>query len=319
MYHRVAAPASDPWQLSVSPAHFEEHLQVLKRRGLLLPIREVANALTRRKAPRRFFAVTFDDGYVDNLKNAKPLLERHGVPATIFVTSGWLGRARPFWWDELEQLLLFSDSLPERVRIDTPEGPWEHPLQEAENVRDLPLDWRAASGAKTKRQAAYLAVHALLSSYGPSECERGMAQLREQIAPSRAGRSNGDAPRPLSPEEVPELARGGLVEIGAHGLTHARLARLPAEDQRREIAESRRQLEEISGGRVSTFAYPFGGKSDFTERTASIVREEGFSAACAATPGAVREASDPWRLPRFHVTDSDGDLLARRISRWLAA
>ena len=324
LYHRVAVTPVDPWRLSVSPAHFAEHLQVLRCRGTLFNIRDLATALQRRTTPRRFLAVTFDDGYDDNLRNAKPLLERHDVPATVFVSSGLLGRENPFWWDELQELLLLPSSLPETLAVDTAAGRREYRMGEdaasGGTAPESPGGWRASAGkAPTKRHAAYVAIHALLSALGPSECESGMSQLRSQIRRPGGDPGQKESGRPLSPEEAVELARGGLVEIGAHGQTHARLARLPEEEQRREIAGSRRHLEGLLGTRVTSFAYPFGGKQDFTSKTASIVQEEGFSVACAATRGLVREGVDIWRLPRFHVEDSDGDQLDRRISQWLAA
>jgi len=324
LYHRIASPSADPWRLSVSARHFDEHLQVLKRRGVVLNVRDVAAGLRRRAIPRRFLAVTFDDGYEDNLTSAKPLLERHGVPATVFVSAGWLGRKTPFWWDDLQELLLSAESLPEILRIDTPNGVWEHragaEVTKGDSIPEVSRRWHPSRGdTPTRRQAAYLATHAVLSSLGPSDCERGMSQLRSQIAGPAASSPEADPGRPLSPEQTVELARGGLVEIGAHAMTHTRLARLSPQDQRLEIADSRRHLESLTGAAVTSFAYPFGGSADFTSETASIVEAEGFSAACAATAGRVREAADLWRLPRFHVEDFDGDELDRRISRWFAA
>jgi peptidoglycan/xylan/chitin deacetylase (PgdA/CDA1 family) len=322
MYHRIGIPDADPWQLAVSPEHFDEHLQVFKRRGVMLRVRDLAAALRRGATPRRFLVVTFDDGYVDNLEEARPLLERHGVPGTVFIASGWLGRKTPFWWDELQDLILFSRSLPETLKIEMPEGPWLYRLGGDATAPDetlrLSRGWRASGPPPSERHAAYLAIHAFLSSRGPSECEQGMSQLRSQIPHSNlvGTKSSG---RPLTPEELTRLGDGDLVEIGAHSRTHARLARLPREAQRLEIVESRRGLEDLLGASVTSFAYPFGGKEDFTAETASIVREEGFAAACATTRGAVRAGADPWRLPRFHVVDSDGDQLDRRISQWFAA
>jgi peptidoglycan/xylan/chitin deacetylase (PgdA/CDA1 family) len=323
MYHRIGVPDADPWQLAVSPEHFNEHLQVLKRRALALRVRDLAAALRRGVTPRRFLVVTFDDGYADNLAEAKPLLERHDVPATVFIASGWLGRRAPFWWDELQDLILLSKSLPESLKIEMPDGPWRYRLGRdatgADEARRLSRGWRAYPGpAPTERHLAYLAIHAFLSSRGPSECEEGMSQLRSQI-PYSAPLGGGESGRPLTPQELTKLGEGELVEIGAHSRTHARLARLTREEQRREIVGSREALEDMLGASVTSFAYPFGGKEDFTAETASIVREEGFAAACATTRGTVRAGADLWRLPRFHVVDSDGDQLDRRISQWFAA
>ena len=62
--------------------------------------------------PSAGVVVTFDDGYADNFHNAKPLLERYEIPATVFVTTGYLQDQREFWWDELERILLQPGTLP---------------------------------------------------------------------------------------------------------------------------------------------------------------------------------------------------------------
>jgi peptidoglycan/xylan/chitin deacetylase (PgdA/CDA1 family) len=103
MYHRLGEPQDEHGGLAVTPQHFAEHLAVA--RALAAPRRLQDVADLRRSPPRRrTFAVTFDDGYADNLHLAKPILEKHGVPATVFVTSGFVGGEREFWWDEIEAL-----------------------------------------------------------------------------------------------------------------------------------------------------------------------------------------------------------------------
>ena len=104
LYHRVADLESDPQQLAVTPAQFDEHLRVLRGTCTPVALADVPGLLRARKLPKRPVAVTFDDGYRDNLLAAKPVLERHGVPATVFVASGYVGTGREFWWDELERL-----------------------------------------------------------------------------------------------------------------------------------------------------------------------------------------------------------------------
>ncbi len=111
LYHRVAEAQPDPWSLCVTPEHFAEHLDVLSSRWNLLRLRDVVRSLEEGALPDRSVVITFDDGYADNLHNAKPILQRYGKPATIFVASGYVGNTREFWWDELERIVRRDGSL----------------------------------------------------------------------------------------------------------------------------------------------------------------------------------------------------------------
>jgi peptidoglycan/xylan/chitin deacetylase (PgdA/CDA1 family) len=101
MYHRVDAADVDPWRLAVHPSHFDEHLEVICELFQPVSLARFASAFAAGGAPRGSVVVTFDDGYRDNLLNARPLLEKHGVPASLFVTTGYLDSGRDFWWEEL--------------------------------------------------------------------------------------------------------------------------------------------------------------------------------------------------------------------------
>ncbi|MGD9614509.1 MAG: polysaccharide deacetylase family protein [Alphaproteobacteria bacterium] len=122
MYHRIAEPLSDPWDLAVSPNNFRAQLEVVRREGVCLPLPDFAARITDRNCLRRLFAITFDDGYRDNLINAAPALEAHDLPATIFVVSGAVGAGCDFWWDALARVFLSIPSLPYELRIDTGVG-----------------------------------------------------------------------------------------------------------------------------------------------------------------------------------------------------
>jgi peptidoglycan/xylan/chitin deacetylase (PgdA/CDA1 family) len=125
------------------------------------------------------------------------------------------------------------------------------------------------------------------------------------------------SPRPgrraLSPDELACLARDARIEIGAHSVSHSRLAPLPAEAQRTEIEESRRQLSAIVGRPIESFAYPFGRAADYTLETMSLVRDAGFSRACINQPGRVDRSTDRFALPRIYVRDWSGDELAAAV------
>ncbi len=102
MYHSVSRGRPDPWELCVDPDLFAEQLELLRDRFHVVSLGELCDALTRNEPLQRAVVLTFDDGYRDNLLVAKPLLERHGLPATVFVATGFVGSGRDFWWDELE-------------------------------------------------------------------------------------------------------------------------------------------------------------------------------------------------------------------------
>ena len=102
LYHRVAVLPSDRWVLAVSPRHFDAQLRLLRRFFRPVPLPALID-LARQGKGRGCVAVTFDDGYADNYATALPLLEKHQVPATFFITSGPVEQQREFWWDDLER------------------------------------------------------------------------------------------------------------------------------------------------------------------------------------------------------------------------
>lgn len=295
MYHRVAELEVDPWRLAVSPRHFAEHLEVLRRHARPVPLVELAHAHQKGRIPRQAVAVTLDDGYADNLYGAKPLLEQHGVPATVFVTTGKIGRPSEFWWDELERLLLSSGPLPADLEL---------------SVDGRSHRWEVGRGEPRSRLTLYHAVYDVLRRLADQEREAVLHQIATWAeAPS------GERPthRTLSIDELHTLASGELIDIGAHSVTHSFLSTQTPEDQRREIRESRRYLERELGRLVPAFAYPHG---ESTPEAVAVVRGE-FLCACSTDRGAVRRRTDRFRLPRFQVEDWDGDEFARRLSGWL--
>ena len=104
MYHRVGNVDIDPWELAVTPDNFADHMEYIRTRRTPLPMSEFVALNRNAKLPKDAIAVTFDDGYLDNLTRAKPSLSATGVPATIFVVTSCLATKQPFWWDQLARL-----------------------------------------------------------------------------------------------------------------------------------------------------------------------------------------------------------------------
>lgn len=316
LYHRVGESACDPWDLFVTPAHFAEHLDVLRSFGRVMAVRDLAAAVQRGRLPRRSIVVTFDDGYADNLLHAKPLLERHQVPATVFVTSGATNLAEEFWWDELERILLSPGSLPDALDLVIDERAYHWSLDPCAQYETASADahrkwrtWRRPD--PTPRHTIYRELWQVMRLLSTRQRDPIRAALRRWGGAVAAPRPTH---RVLTSDEIVTLAQDGLVEIGCHTVSHPLLSGLGVAAQQDEVQRSKRDLEAIVDTRVTTFAYPFG---DHSAETVRIVREAGFVAAGTTTHGLVEAGADEFRLPRRHVRDMNGEAFARTIHAWI--
>jgi peptidoglycan/xylan/chitin deacetylase (PgdA/CDA1 family) len=310
MYHRISEE-QDPWQLAVSPAHFAEHLEVLATEWRPIALSVLCDRLAETDVPHRSVVVTFDDGYADNLYAAAPLLERRGVPATFFLVSGAVGSSRPFWWDELDSLLLQSPTLPPRIAVCVAGSSYEWDVS---SDRRPPTDdgrsrtWRAVDEPRKPREELYRSLYGLVQPLDDDVREDVLRQIRSQIGRPRSPH------RPLTAEEAHRLAAVDGADVGAHTVTHPLLASLAPRQQAHELRESRRSLEESLERPVVSMSYPYGGSSHYTLDSVRAARACGYRCACAAHGGAIVEGCDRFRLPRVPVVDEDGDAFARLLA-----
>lgn len=317
MYHRIHESASDPWSLCVSPRHFSEHLEVLESFASYLRLSDLGRALCDGSLPHRGIAVTFDDGYADNLYIAKPLLERHAVPATVFVATGQLGSEREFWWDELERLLLQPGVLPEELCLTVNGADYRWQLGRAAVYTDEDFHRnshrQAWEGDQGSRLCLYHSIWELLLPL-PQQAQREVLdQLLDWAGQASAARSSH---RPLSAEEICTLTRDDLIQVGAHTITHPFLSAHSAAFQREEICQSKARLEEITGTAVTCFAYPYG---HYTKTSEVLSREAGFDCACTTGDATIWRFTDPFVMPRMAVGNWDGDEFSRQLINHLGA
>ncbi len=289
-YHRVAEGVEDPFYLCVSPGNFATHLEEISRAREPSTLADIPVPSRR---PR--VVVTLDDGYRDNLTNALPIAQSKGVPITVFVTSGILGTHKGLWWDRLGTLLR---SRPPHVReINLP--------ADGGNVR-LPL---GSSGIRADLDS----VRRHLLPLRVTEIEQALDAISEQW-------QVGSAPPPdagtLTPEDLRQLAASDIVTIGAHTADHVRLRDRSAREQQDTISASKEELEQSIGRAVSHFAYPFGGRDDFDDRSVDAVRSADFDTACTTLPGTARSSADPYRLPRRLVMDWGRPRFRVQMQRW---
>jgi peptidoglycan/xylan/chitin deacetylase (PgdA/CDA1 family) len=289
-YHRVAEGVEDPFYLCVSPGNFAAHLEEMSRAREASTLADVAVPSGR---PR--VVVTFDDGYRDNLTNALPIAESKGVPITVFVTSGILGNHHGLWWDRLGTLLR---SRPPHVKeIELPAG--------GRTVR-LPL---GSSGIRADLDS----VRRHLLPLRVTEIERALDAVSQQWQVSSAPPADAAT---LTPRDLRQLAASDTVTIGAHTVDHVRLRDRPAPEQQDTISGGKAELERSIGRAVSHFAYPFGGRDDFDDRSVDAVRSAEFDTACTTIPGTARSSTDPYRLPRRLVMDWGRLRFRAQMQRW---
>lgn len=274
-YHRIADPNErprfTPGTLSATPGEFSEQMEFVARHCRVLALEELLSLLRRdRTLPPRAVLLTFDDAYADFEERAWPVLKRLGLPATLFVPTGYPDRPeRSFWWDRLFQAIAGARS----TRILTSWGP---------------LEW-------ISYQDRVRCFRALRESV--KRMPHGVAMdLVDRIC----GELGGDHPTPaiLSWGSLRTLAREG-VSMGSHTRTHPMMDRIPLEDARGEIEGSIEDLNRELGSAAPAFAYPAGRHDD---RVARVVAESGVQLAFTTVPG-VNEVrrSDRFKLRRVHV------------------
>lgn len=289
-------------------------MQLLSETCSPVSLSELASVLEAKHPPRSPVVVTFDDGYADNLHQALPTLEQFEIPATFFLTTGWLNRQREFWWEELGRLLLEPGSLPETLRLTANGKSDKWCLGEAANYSAEGADrnrrWCNGEQPPTVRHDTYCALWKRLYALSPERRQSVLDEILEWVGAEAVERPSH---RSLSREEVTVLSRSNIVEIGAHTVNHPVLTNLSAAIQKREIERCKTELEKLIHSPVTSIAYPHG---EYSEETIGLVRQAGFSRACTTRPGLVWRHQDLFQLPRLYIGNWNGDELAKRISAW---
>lgn len=312
LYHRVTTVETDPQLLCVSPQRFDEQLAYLSEHFTPLSLREMVKRMQSGRLPKRGVVLTFDDGYADNLLLAKPILEKHGFPATVYVTSGCIGSPSEFYWDDLDRLLLSSHPLPERLELAIAGQKYTWAIDGGHDIRWDLLD----PAAPSSRGQAYKDLCRLLRPLPYTAQQQLIAEVRRWSTLPGARR---DSHRTLSAQQVVELGSTDLVEIGAHTVDHPMLSALPLDAQRQQIVASKRSLEYLLGKPVTSFSYPYGARSCYTQDTVRLVREAGYASACSNFPGQARAGDSLFELPRVLVRDWTADRLEAELREVAAA
>ena len=261
--------------LEITPQFLELTLDVVRREGFeLVSLGEARRRLVEAQgAP--FAALTFDDGYRDTLTDALPVLERRRAPFTVYCATGFIERTARLWWLELEEA-----------------------IRRLETV-DI---GRARIPARTpaEKSAAFDRIYWLLRGRPEPELLQTVGDLALRAGVDRQALSDGLF---MDWNDVIRLSRHPLATIGAHSVTHRRLAHWSADQARAEMANSKASLEARLGIEVDAFAYPVGDPTSAGTREFELAREVGFATAVTTRPGMLfpEHARRLTALPRVSV------------------
>ena len=316
MYHRIADPELDPWGLCVSPRHFGEQLDVIRKYFHPLSLQDLLRGIENGRVPNRSIVVTFDDGYADNLHHAKPLLEKYGVPATIYLVAEALAEQRNFWWDELEWILMQPGTLPASLELNLNgrRHSWQLGNARQYSMQERKQDcqrrpWDAAPGT---RLAFFYLIWQHLQKLPRLERLEALDAIRIWAGMNESDRREH---RILTKEEAHTLGEGPLIELGAHTMTHPSLKTLSAANQMEEIEGSKVKLEKLLDRPVTNFSYPHG---EYSAQTIELVRRAGFRTATTTNFRCVMRHTDRFQLPRFQVDNWNGKEFLGQLAKWYA-
>lgn len=268
--------------LEVTPEWLDEALTLIRADGHeLVDMDELAERIAdpARARDRFSIAVTFDDGYRDNVEHALPVLERHGAPWTLHVTTGFADATASLWWLELEEAIR---ALPKAT------------LVIGGRIHDH------VTRTDDAKLAAFQDIYWALRARPEAELRAGVARLAAEAGVDGEALTRSLC---LGWDELRALSRRPGVTIGAHTMSHPMLARHPIHIVQPEIVEARDRIAFELGCQVRHLAYPVGDRGSAGTREFALARDSGFRTAVTTRPGHVfaAHADHLHALPRISL------------------
>jgi peptidoglycan/xylan/chitin deacetylase (PgdA/CDA1 family) len=270
--------------LAVTPEGFDQQCAYLTKHYNVISLDEMVERLAAGEPqPPRAVALTFDDGYLDNFTQAFPILQRHGLNGTFYVTTNCIDN-RELFWIGLLRFVVFTTRVPVLETHD-------------------PIAFRLPLGDALQRKAAFTKLVVTMKNISTPK----------RLALLEAVRVAGEIDD-LSPlnnimmtwDQVREMHDAGMI-FGAHTLTHPNLPNSTFEEAEREIVGSKEALEAEIHTSVRHFSYPNGrGSAHLTDAVKGIVRDAGFDSSTTSVTGSVRVGDDAFALQRIGIYSRHG-------------
>ena len=280
VYHRVNDD-QDPYFYAMGVSRFRAEMEYLAKNFHLVSLDQLAGGQLPTNGNKYCVAVTFDDGYRDNFLYAFPILQKLGIPATIFLTTGYIESGELPWYDQVR--LAFKLTRQPRIGLREIGGP------------DSALETEQA-----RLGALAYTLNWLRQTDEPTRARLLQELFRALRAPSPLNLPN----TLLAWEEIRQMSRQGIT-FGAHTVTHPVLSSLPVPRLEEEILGSKKTVEKRLQRPIQHFAYPFGKKADFSAEAKQVVQSAGFLTAVTTISGVNDPQQDRYELKRFCLREPD--------------
>lgn len=274
-YHKVEDD-EDPLYMSVSIKNFENQLVTLKKFYKLITLSDAIELLNKKDSTTYNAAViTFDDGYKCIYTNAYPLLKKHGIPATIFLTANVIDNKTHLWYDEI--CMAIEKTKRKKISFDNKEIYIGNSYAREIFKRYIVNEFKKIDDNKKNELISNLISQL---DIGDKNCVNDLYLTREQIL---------------------EMAENG-VTFGSHSLSHAILNRMPVESASREIIDSKKLLEEHLNIKIEYFAYPDG---KYNENLKDIVQKAGYKCALSLLDRHINKTNsiDQYSIDRINISE----------------
>ncbi len=272
-YHRVNDDR-DPFFPATPTKMFEEQIRFVAKHYPVVSLAEIVKRLSEGRPAGPVVAITFDDGYQDNYLNAFPILQRYGLTATIFLTTGSIDSREPLWFEKVA--LAIKNTSQKFIDVET----------------TLPRRLWLRTGAE--RLQAKDEIYAFVRNLADAERKRWLSEILAQLG-DRDNRQRND--KMLTWDQIRLMGKKGI-DFGGHTVTHPFSSRLLPEQLRWEISECKTRIEHELQTSVKHFAYPSGREQDFSEWNKKVIHDAGYEAAVSTLWGVNYPATDPMELRR---------------------
>lgn len=278
-YHRICETDSlnDQELVSANCEDFEKQIIHIKEKYSAISFEQLIDHLsTGTKPPKDAVIITFDDGFADNYLNAFPILEKHQVPATIFISTDYIDTDKTFWFNHLSRLVKLNAGA------------------------SFTLAGKAfvVSSALEGQESLLVELLSLMKGKPNKTRLELLLELSKQLPESELC---DPLALPMTWDNVREMNKS-VIEFGSHTATHPILSQLTEEELEHEIVNSKTQLEKQLGKQIQTISYPEGMEYAYNNKVIDMVTRAGYDLGCSYIPGVNKLGSlETFQLKRMHI------------------